>query len=162
MKIEIIRFSPGWWLWLPGLSKQLDLRATDERASKEEFKAQVQLRGRARLNVARLAAASIHHFAPEWVSQVRRPCQRGHHCVMTASALGRHGDAKPQNSNKSAKKNGSWVGLCDRKATSVTELLMKLLNIWCWWKMFLLLFNVFNQSRIIHVTTWFTSPAFHF
>lgn len=45
-----------------------------ERASKEKFKAQVQLRG-PRLNVASLATSSLHHLAPDWVSRVRRPAR---------------------------------------------------------------------------------------
>lgn len=104
MKIEIIRFSPGWWLWLPGLSKQLDLRASDERPSKEEFKAQVQLHG-PRLNVARLAAGSIHHRAPEWVSRVRRAAREDTSvsgCICSWSPWRR---PKPQNWSKAAGKS---------------------------------------------------------
>lgn len=108
------------------------------------------------LNVARLAAASIHHLAPEWVSQVRKPAKEDTLCH-AASVLGRHGDAKPHNSNKSAK----------RKATSMTELLMKLLKIRHWWKMFLLPFKSLIKAENFSIElfiriTWFTSPVFHF
>lgn len=104
MKIEIIRFSPGWWLWLPGLSKQLDLRASDERPSKEEFRAQVQLHG-PRLNVARPAAGSIHHGAPERVSRVSRAAREEttvSGCVCSRSPWRRQ---KPQNRSKAARKS---------------------------------------------------------
>lgn len=72
-----IRFSPGWWPWLPGLSKQLDLRPTDERASKEKFKAQVQLCG-PRLNVAKLATGSSHHLAQTGLVRLEGQQEGGH------------------------------------------------------------------------------------
>lgn len=141
MKIEIIRFSPGWWLWLPGLSKQLDLRAADERPSKEEFKAQVQLRG-PRLNVARPAAGSIHHLAPDWVSRVRRAAREGttvSGCICSGSPWRRQ---KPQNSSKSAKKRKiPGFASCHRKATRTTELFIKTKKTRRCWIKFLLCFK---------------------
>lgn len=80
MKIKTIRFPPGWWPWLPGPSKQLDLRPTDERASKEKFKAQVQLCG-LRLNVAMLATGSTHHFAQTGLVRLDGQPERAQACV---------------------------------------------------------------------------------